>query len=229
MRSEYRSRPSLARAIVPALGGLAGLALVWWFVDSQRADDGQEKRRTVQVKVLRPPPPPPPPAPEQRPPELPKLRDEVRIDRPEPVEQPQAQPEAPPPGPIGLDAQGTGPGDGFGLAARPGGRDITLGGGAAATGGAALGHSMFASGAARHIAQELARIDRLRAVEYRVEVRIWVGRDGRIERFEVADSTGDPTIDSLIRDGLSRMAALRSPVPEGLPQPLRVRVTSSDV
>lgn len=224
MRSDYRSRPSPARGIALAVGGVLTLALIWWFVTWLR-DSPPEPRRTVQqVTVLRPLPTPPPPKPEEKPPEPPKVRDEVKIDTPKPVDEPESQPESPPPGPLGIDAQGSGPGDGFGLAGRPGGRDVTLGSG----GGGALSHSMFANGAARHIAQELGRIDRLRNVEYRIDVRIWIGRDGRFERYEVVNGTGDQAVDGLIREGLARMAALRTPIPDGLPQPLRVRVTSSD-
>ncbi len=224
MRTDYRSRPSFARGIALSLLGLATLALIWWFISWLRSDSAQQPRRTVQqVTVLRPPPPPPPPKPEEKPPEPPKVQDEVKIDTPRPADEPKSESQAPPPGPLGIDAQGTGAGDGFGLAGRPGGRDVTLGGG-----GGGLSHSMFANGAARHIAQELARIDQLRNVEYRIEVQIWFARDGRIERYEVVNGLNDQTIAALIRDGLSRMAALRTPVPDGLPQPLRVRVTSSD-
>jgi protein TonB len=223
MRSDYRARPSIAKALLLGGGLLLGLTLLWVLVSWLRADAEVQPRRTVQVTVLRPPPPPPPRKLEEKPPEPPKVREEIKIDTPRPVDEPKVADEAPAPGPLGLDAPGSGPGDGFGLAARPGGRDITLGGG-----GGGLGFSMFANGAARHIAQELARVEQLRHVEYRVEVRVWIAKDGRIERAEMAGSSGDARTDALIREGLSRMTALRGPVPEGLPQPLRVRVTSSE-
>jgi protein TonB len=122
-----------------------------------------------------------------------------------------------------VDAQGTGPGDGFGLAGRPGGRDVTLGGG-----GGGMSTTLFANNVARHIAQELARMGPLRNVEYRVDLRIWLTRDGRIERQEITRSSGDPAIDRLIVDGMSRIGALRQAPPENLTQPLRIRVTSAD-
>lgn len=209
-----------------ALLGLAlsGLA-IWFFLRSEPAP--QPQRKVTQIAVLRPPPPPPPPKTPEKPPEPPKVKDEVKVDPPKPVDTPKADApkEAPPPGPLGVDAQGTGPGDGFGLAGRPGGRDITLGGN---SGGGGLGHALFATGVARHIAQELARQGALRSVEYRVELRVWLARDGRLERWEIARGSGDPALDRLLGDGLAHIAALRQPMPEGLAQPLRIRVTSAD-
>lgn len=210
-----------AAALVALL--LAGWA-IWWFLGLQSTP--QPQRKITQIAVLRPPPPPPPPKTPEKPPEPPKVKEEVKLDPPKPDEpKPADAPkEAPPAGPLGVDAQGTGPGDGFGLAGRPGGRDITLG----ASGGGGLNHSLFANGVARHIAQELARLNTLRSVEYRVELRVWIGRDGRIERWEIARGSGDAALDRALGEGLAKVAALRQPAPEGLAQPLRIRVTSAD-
>jgi len=180
-------------------------------------------KRIPQITVLRLPPPPPP-KPEEKPPEPPKVKQEVQIQQPRPVEQPQPS-EAPPPGPLGIDAQGTGPGDGFGLAGRPGGRDITtIGGG----GGSDLSRTMYGNGAARFIAQELARDPKLKTALYRIEIRIWIGRDGHFDREEIVKGTGDAQVDALIRDGLARLSPYRQPMPENTPQPLPIRVTSTD-
>lgn len=154
------------------------------------------------------------------------MKQEVQIEQPRPVEQPQ-QNEAPPPGPLGLDAQGTGPGDGFGLAGRLGGRDITtIGGGGA--GASQLSRTMYGNGAARFIAQELARDPKLKTAAYRIEVRIWIRADGHFEREEIVRGTGDPQVDALIRDGLAHLSPYRQPMPENTPQPLLIRVTSTD-
>jgi periplasmic protein TonB len=199
--------------------------VVWWFLGLESTP--QPQRKVTQIAVLRPPPPPPPPKTPEKPPEPPKVKEEVKLDPPKPVDEPKpadAPKDAPPPGPLGVDAQGTGPGDGFGLTGRPGGRDITLG----ASGGGGLNHSLFANGVARHIAQELARQAALRSVEYRVELRVWIGRDGRIERWELARGSGDAALDRALTDGLARVGSLRQPAPDGMAQPLRIRVTSAD-
>jgi len=167
-------------------------------------------------------PPPPPPRPKEEPP--PKPKDEVRLDQPQPTPQePQPTPQAPPPGPLGLDAQGSGPGDGFGLTGRPGGRDVIAG-----SGGGGLGYSLLGSNAARQIAQELARNPHLKSSLYKVEIRVWLAKDGRIEREEIVQGTGNRELDTMIRDGLRQISALHITVPDNLPQPLRIRVTSSD-
>ncbi len=220
------AKPRWSPALVwPAalLVAAAVLWLIYMFLFAPQSDEPLPKPQQVTVVRL---PPPPPPKPPEKPPEPPKIKEEVKLDPPKPVDAPKPaeQAEAPPPGPLGVDAQGTGPGDGFGLAGRPGGRDITLGG----SGGGGLSQTLFANGVARHIAQELARLGSLRNVEYRVDLRVWLSRDGRVERYEIARSSGDADVDRMIDDGLARIAALRQPPPEGLAQPLRIRVTSAD-
>jgi periplasmic protein TonB len=211
--------------------GLLAVLLGWaayWFVTKETKDE--PKRNVTRITVLRPPPPPPPPPPKQeKPPEPPKVKEEVKIDPPKPAETPKPQEaEAPPPGPLGVDAQGTGPGDGFGLAGRPGGQDIVLGGKPGGGGLGGLSNAAFAGGVARHIAQELARDERLRAAEYRVVLNVWVSRDGRIERWEIVNGSGKSDVDRLLEDGLARVGQVRQAVPEGLPQPMRIRLTSAE-
>lgn len=184
----------------------------------------QKRHLVQQVTLLRLPPPPPPP--QEKPPEPPKPREEVKIEQAHPIDEPKPMDDQPPPaGPLGLDAQGNGPDSGFGLAGRPGGRDITLGSG---NGAGSLSLTMFGNGTARHIAQELARNPKLKSATYRVEIRIWVAKDGRIEKEELVRGTDDPKLDAMIREGLIQVSPLRQPPPENLPQPLRIRVTSSD-
>lgn len=211
----------------------AGGWLIWQFLSGEAKDP--PPRSVAQITLVRPPPPPPPPPkPPEKPPEPPKIKETVKVEPPKPVEQPKEAeaPKAaePPPGPLGVDAQGTGSADGFGLQGRPGGRPVTegppvVGGPSAAQ---RLNHSMFANGVARHIAQELARLGPLRGFEYRVVINIWVDRDGRIERHEISQGSGDAELDRLLQENLNRIAALRQPVPEGMRQPLRIRVTSAD-
>jgi protein TonB len=196
---------------------LAGFALSLLFT---KTDPGKHKI-VQQITLVAPPPPP---KPEERPPDPPKVKDEVKLDEPKPTDEPKPAAAEPPAGPLGVDAQGTGAGDGFGLAGRPGGRDITMGGG----GGGGLGLTLFGSSTARHIAQELARDPRLKSATYQIEMRVWLSRDGRFEREEIVHGTGSHELDELIRAGLSQLSALQQPVPQNLPQPLRIRVTSSD-
>lgn len=205
---------------------VAGIAVLVLFLGALKAlfarTDPPAHKAVVQIALVAPPPPPPPP-PKPRD-EPPKPKDEVKVDQPKPTPQePQPTPQAPPPGPIGLDSQGSGPGDAFGLAGRPGGRDIIAG-----SGGGGLGYGLFGSNAARQIAQELARDPQLKSSAYRVELRIWIGKDGRIERGEIEHGSGDQDLDDRIRAGLRQIGTLHLAVPDKLPQPLRIRVTSTD-
>jgi protein TonB len=217
--------PSKARRLAPlALGLVLGLALLGGALSMlfTKTDPGKHKMVT-QISLIAPPPPPPKPP--EKPPDPPKVKEEVKLDDPKPVDEPKPAPEQPPAGPLGVDAQGTGPGDGFGLAGRPGGRDITVGGGG---GGGGLGHTLFGSSTARYIAQELNRDPKLKSVVYKIEIRVWLAKDGRFQREEIVRGTGDAELDARIRAALNQLGALSTPVPQDLPQPLRIRVTSSD-
>ncbi len=210
-KSNWLGRVGVALAGTTVFGIVAAILL--------KQTPADPHKHVIEVTVLRLPPPPPPP--EQKPPEPPKEKEVVRVDTPKPEDK---SPEQPAQGPLGVNAQGNGSGDSFGLVGRPGGRDITTIGG----GGDGLTESLYGSGAARFLAQELARDPKLRHSVYKVELLVWIGKDGRIERGSIIKGSGDATIDQLISDGLSDVGPYRQPMPENLPQPLRIRVTSAD-
>jgi len=91
-----------------------------------------------------------------------------------------------------------------------------------------LGVTAYASGAARFIAQELGRDKHRHGLDFRVELLTWIGPHGHLQRFELARGTDDPKIDALIRGGFEKIGVLPQQVPEGLPQAMRIRVTSTD-
>ena len=200
---------------------LAFVGVVAWGALSLLKDSQPTKRQIVQISLLKPPPPPPPPPPpEQKPPEV---KEEVKI--PEPEKPPEAaKEEAPPPGEqLGLDADASGNGDAFGLAARKGGRDITTLGGPS---GGGRGQAWFAGLVQSHLVAQLSKDDKLRRSDYRVQLRIWFATDGRIERFELIDSTGSKEVDDQIKLALHNMPPLKQPPPADLPQPVKLRLTS---
>jgi protein TonB len=209
-----------------ALGAalLGVIALVAWGAMSLMSGGKGTKRQVVQIALLKPPPPPPPPPPQVKPPEPPPPQEEVKI--PQPQETPPEPDNAPPPeGPLGVDAAASGDGDGFGLAARKGGTDITKIG----SGGGGLGkdRSAWFGGLVRsHLQAQLAKNDKLRDANYRVRMRVWFSSDGRLERFELVDSTGNAELDENIKLAMDKMPPLRQPPPEGIPQPVRLQVIS---
>lgn len=183
-------------------------------------DAGPTKKKSVQqISVLRPPPPPPPPKPEEKPPEPELKKEEVKIPEEKPDPEPQ-QAEQPPAGEqLGVDAQGSGTGDGFGLVGKPGGKDVTT------IGGDRFG--WYAGVLRGQIQKALARNDQLRGAEFKVIVRIWVEADGRVRRAELADSTGDADKDKRIRLALADVPVLNEPPPTDMPQPIRFRLSST--
>ena len=134
---------------------------------------------------------------------------------------------------LGVDADGEGAGDGFGLVAKRGARDITtLGAGGTGGNGSGLGSGVnrFNFGAygglvRQRLQNELMSTALLREQDYVALVWIWVDPHGRIERVELPQGSGIMEIDSALRKAFGQMPVLPEP-PSGLPQPLRLRVTS---
>lgn len=207
---------SFRRRLPLLIGGIfllilvAGVAiLIKKFLDNP---DQPNKRRVQQISLIKPPEPPPPPKPpEEKPPEE---KEEVKLDEPPP---PQA--DAPPPGAnLGLDAEGKGSGDSFGLVGNKGGRELTIGGNGSRFGG-------YLGGLLKSIRDELGRNEKLRKGEYKAEVAIWIGRNGSVERFELLGSSGEPDVDAAMKKTLSGIRQFDEP-PSDMPQPVKLRIRS---
>ncbi|MEO8038004.1 MAG: TonB C-terminal domain-containing protein [Betaproteobacteria bacterium] len=208
--------------------GVGGVLLVFagfvaWGAISLLHADKPTKRQVVQISLLKAPPPPSPPPPERLPePEVPK--EEVKM--PEPEQQPEpARNDTPPPGEqLGLDADGSGNGDSFGLAARKGGTEITKLGG---SGGLGRDRASWFGGLVQsHLQAELLKNEKLRTANYSLLLRVWFDDGGRIDRFELVNSTGNSDMDESIRLALDHMPAMRQAPPPDVPQPLKLQITS---
>lgn len=206
-----------ARYVPVIAGAVIVLAVVGWLVWMIRGlmqDKPQTPKRQVAqvVKIVRPPPPPPEPPPPPPPPE-------EKIEEPLPQETPEEAPpdEAAPQEQLGIDAEGVAGGDGFGLAARRGGRDLVGGGGA-----------MFAWYTSRlkdAILELLTDDERIRRGKYQVTVRVWLANDGRVERIRLQSSTGNRELDTAIEDVLQKAQRMDEP-PLEMPQPVTLRIVS---
>lgn len=175
------------------------------------------KKATVhQVALLRPPPPPPPPKPPEKPPEPEVKKEEVKIeDKQPPKETESDQPEGKS---LGVDAEGGAGGDGFGLVGNKGGRDLLAGGKGA--------FAFYTNTLQRYLHEELSRNKALRTGDYRVVVKLWLGKDGSIQRFELVGTTGNPEVDDILKNALSQARPMREAPPENMPQPVKVRITA---
>jgi protein TonB len=215
-----KSNPWVAR-IGLGIGLVGFVAMVAWGALSLIGDTQTTKKQVVNITLVAPPPPPPPPPPPEAKLPEPEVREEVKVPEPEPQ---QAEEAAPSSEQLGLDAEGSGSGDGFGLAAKKGGKDITQLGGPLT-----VNRSQFAwfTGLVQSQLQEqFQKNDRLRAADYRVVLRVWFARDGRIDRYELVGSSGNPDVDKNLKLAMDDMPRLKQSPPEDMPQPLKLRVTS---
>ncbi|MPZ43711.1 MAG: energy transducer TonB [Betaproteobacteria bacterium] len=204
---------------------VAAAALVAAVIHGFLQQAAKPRKSSVQQIMLLRPPPPPPPKPQEKPPE-PEMKQEVKLPEPEKTPEPAPAKDEPPADKVlGLDAEG-GPGsDGFGLAARKGGRDLlSIGGGGNGSDGRRFAY--YTARIQQQLQEALAREPKLRQEDYRAIVKIWLARDGRIERVELVNGTGNSATDGLLRATLAGLPALAEAPPETMPQPVRLRITS---
>lgn len=177
--------------------------------------DKPRKPPTVTLLPDKPPPPPPPPKEEKRPEPPKEDRKEVKLEQPREAPPQPAQNE-----PLKMEGA-AGDGDGpFGAGTV--GRDY-VGGTIGATG---MQQGMYGGRLQRHLQEQLNRNRKLRQSDYRVTLRVWLRRDGSVERAELAQSTGSETLDELLVETLLQAAPMREPPPENMALPVRIRVTA---
>jgi protein TonB len=148
---------------------------------------------------------------------VPEIEEEVDLPEPEPA--PETPSDQPPPGELlGLDAEGVAGGDGFGLAARRGGRDLLASGGDR--------YAWYAGVLKEDLLSFLAENRDLRRRAYSVNVRLWLAGDGAVQRVALASSTGDRELDRTLEGLLANMERVAEAPPSDLPQPVQIRIVS---
>ncbi|MEJ0047661.1 MAG: biopolymer transporter ExbD [Rhodospirillales bacterium] len=244
-RQKYRARrPLLPRFVVRLLVLVPFLIVVLlarhYVMHSQPHARADVQRVTLleqtRSEPLRRPPDPEPqktePAPEPEPRKTPSYSfEELKAAGP-----PQA-PGPAPLGPLGVQEEGAGSGDAFGLASRQGGRDITTlgdvgeggtGRGGEGTGGGSIlsiygGYAMMVRDVLR---AELAERSELHGAYYSAVVAVWVAEDGRIRRVDLEQPTGIGNIDTALRAAVQLASTVDRPPPPDMPQPIRLRIVS---
>jgi type IV secretory pathway VirB10-like protein len=175
----------------------------------------QTKKVVQEIKVIRPPPPPP----NVPPPPPPPPKDTVDVPDPQaPQPDPTPTDQAPPGEQLGVDADGTGGGDGFGLVGRKGGRDLLASGGSA--------FAWYAGQIKNQLLEELGKDPKIRSGSYSLVVKVWVKSDGSIERVALSNSSGDRDRDHLIEAAITRVGRISQGPPSGMPQPVSLRIAS---
>ena len=195
--------------------GLALLGLIAWGVKSLIGGKSDKPRKAPVVTLLpdKPPPPPPPPK-EEKKPEPKEDKKDVKVEQPKEVPQP-AQNE-----PLKMEGA-AGDGDSaFGSGTV--GREYAGGN----IGGTGMQQGLYAGRLQRHLQEQLSRNRKLKESDYRVSLRVWLRRDGSVEKAELAQSTGNQALDELLRETLLQVAAMREAPPENMAQPIRIRITA---
>jgi periplasmic protein TonB len=199
-------------------------AALFFLQDIIFGDKSSKKRVIHEISLMKPPPPPPPPKPEEKPPEPEIKKEEVKIPEPEappPEQQNATQDEPPPSDNLGLDADGQAGSDGFGLSANKGGRAII-----AKSGGGGNRFAWYDGLVQKTIQDVLDKNKDLDNQNYKVVVKIWLNPDGTVERFDLASSSGNVDVDKSIKIALREVRSVREPLPDGLAQPIKLRITS---
>jgi hypothetical protein len=138
---------------------------------------------------------------------------------------PEAKPVDEPPPTLGTNIKGEGPGSIPGLGASGNGGGIRIGNGSGGRGGGRW--DAFARGAQSRVADALrnhpkSRVSILRSQQF----RIWIDATGRITRVELGGSTGNTVLDAALRNEVLNGLQLNEPLPQGMPLPIVMRISS---
>ena len=208
---QHRYGPALWGTVLLVVVGIAG----YFAVSGLGGTKAPAAPKVQEISLVQPPPPPPPPPKVEEPPPP-----EQVIEQPEPEPEPVADEapadEAAPGDELGLDAEGGAGSDGFGLRGKKGGRGL-IGGGDR--------NRWYAGVITRELQGLLADNEAAHGDKYAVVVKLWIAADGRIDRFELLDSTGSGDGDNALRKSLSALH-LKDHPPEDLPQPIKLRIVS---
>ncbi len=175
----------------------------------------EKKEKRIQPITLLKPPPPPPPPPKQEPPPEPEIEEKIEEPEPEPENLPDVSDEAPAES-LGLDADGGAGSDGFGLAARKGGRGLLAGD----------PNAWFAGIVKNSVLDAMMDRDELRRRAYSAYISLWLDLDGTVLRYKLNRSSGDKRTDQAILAALGTINRIDQAPPVGMKQPVKLKITS---
>lgn len=211
-----------------ALAALLLLAALGWWVKEMVGAPSAPKRQNAKIAILpdTPPPPPPPPK-EEKKPEPPKEQPKQAM-REEPVKQDVPKPAEP--APLKMEGQaGDGP-SAFGAGSvsndYKGGAPV-IGSGSGGGGNPAdrAQERLYANSVRQLLHDEIEKHLPPGAGELTATFSVWVEPDGSIRRFDLTP-TGDASRDKDLRAAFDQTAqSLHLPGPNGLPQPMRFKLT----
>ncbi|MBE0436177.1 MAG: energy transducer TonB [Methylomicrobium sp.] len=201
------------------IGGVIGtilVALIIYGISNFKQESDERPQKKIQpITLLKPPPPPPPPPKIEKPPEPEKIEEKIPEPDPEPENLPDVD-DAPPADSLGLDADGSAGSDGFGLAARKGGRGLLSGN----------PNAWYGNIVRNQMQVVISEVDDLRRTRYTATVRIWVDRQGNVTRFELVRGSNDARIDEKLQMTLAKLKRINKAPPVGMKQPIKFRITN---
>ena len=186
--------------------------------------EGHKVKRQIQmVKLVKLPPPP---KIKEKLPE-PEVKKEEMIEpeeiSPEEVPEQASDDDAPAGEELGLDAEGGTGSDGFGLAAKKGGRSIIGGGGANSL---LRRYAWYTKIIENEITRLLLKNGQTFPDNLKTYVKIELDENGRIEKYKIYGSSGDSNMDNAVQKALSLITWLKEPPPDGMPRCIKIMISS---
>ena len=204
-----------------ALVALLVLGAIGYGIKSLMSGSGapQKKIKTT-IKLLPDTPPPPPPPPKEPPKEQPKpdAPKEIKVEQPKPAEAPPAE-NIKMEGPAG---DGPSPFQAGAVNNDYKGGDVStkIGG----DGGAKF--SWYAGTLKSQIEDALESNKEKIGGKYKIIVTVWMRANGKVEKVELQGGDVNADLEKAVRNTLENMPAIQDPMPENMPQPIKLRITS---
>jgi len=215
-------RLRLLRVCVMGMVVTGGACLAWLSLPGERARPSPVQSISVLDQPLPDSPPPEPaPEPEENYETVPEVEQFVEMTPP-PADAGNTSDDS-----LGLDTEGAAGSDGFGLRARRGGRGL-IGTDSGSGTDAAAAWRGFAAGVAQRLERLLNATGEIRKADYDLRLRLWLAADGHVARVEIARSSGFSNIDAAVLALLERGVDSFGEPPRDMPQPVNIRVRSSD-
>ena len=206
---------------------LLAMALAAWFVLGIEKNSNGKKAPRITLMAPPPPPPPTPPPKFEKKPDPPKEQKEMKAEQPAPKPEP-APPMPELSGPAGNSPSpfSRGNNDSDDPGKNSGGKPGGTGNGTTERSGMFNPFTNFANLAKGELQRHLGRNAALKRRRYVVELRLWLNPAGAVSRYELVGATGDTETDDAIREAMNSAPAFSQAQPAGMPQPLRLRVTT---
>lgn len=217
-------KPSKANAVWLVVGVMVFLALAYGVYSLISSKPGPKKPPVTTVKLLPDTPPPPPPPPKEPPKEQPKEEPkEIKVEQPKPIDAP--------PEPQNLKMEGDAGDAPSAFGAGKVSSDYNGGDVGVKIGGSKglSAYAFYTNKIKSSIEEAIATEKDLEKEQYKLVVELWLAKDGRVEKIELINGTGDGKKDALLQKALQTLKRISEPPPDDMPQPVKLRITAKNM